>query len=209
MDVARPKHPIASLRAFLTEMFTVTCGIVIALALDGLLQVHRNHVLRDQALQDFRAEVAANRARLATILAHAPDEGTMITGLLGYAGARLAHRPAPPPDLATIDRSFTFLANDAWPTALATTTIAQLGFPQVRALATLHAGLGVFNDYETRARDQWIGLSAFSDPTQLNDAELRAGLATLRIAYAYQQSLVALSRDLVKEADAASSALGK
>lgn len=207
MDIHRPKHPVASLRGFLLEMFTVTCGIIIALGLDGLVVAHHNDRLRQQALRDFQAEVGASQQRLGAILSGQAADSALIEKLLQYGTERLAHRPTKFPGGQIIARSFAFLPSDAWQTALATQAIAQLSFEQVRALAALHAGDVVFNDFQAHAREQWVGIAAFGDPEQLDDAEIRNALQVLRVAYAYQKSIVALAQDLLGKADAAASVL--
>ena len=208
MDIHPPKHPIVSVRTFLIELFTVTCGIVIALGLEGLIVAHHEAGLRRQAEREFRAEIAANRSRLDTVLKAEPTASAMIETLLAYGTERLAHHPASLPKDLTITRSFSLLPNDAWQTALATQAIGQLSFDEVRGLSALQDGVVVFNDFETRAREQWIGIAAFGDPATLTDDEVRVALQSVRIAYAYQRSIATLAHDLLGKADAASRALG-
>jgi hypothetical protein len=208
MDIHKPKHPIHSLREFLAEIFTVTCGIVIALGLESLIVAHDHHLLRESARTAFRVEIAANQARLQTLVQTAPADEAMIAGLIQYGSARLAHGPATLPAGASTGRTFAFLPNTAWQTALATQAIGQLPFAEVRALSTLSDGQQVFDDFQTRARDQWVGIAAYGDIAQLSDDDVRHALQELRIAYAYKISITALAQDLLTKSEAAQRTLG-
>ena len=55
MDIHPPEHPIRSFRDFAVQIFTVTCGIIIALGLEALV-VHRHEA---RLLRETRAEFSA------------------------------------------------------------------------------------------------------------------------------------------------------
>jgi hypothetical protein len=207
MDIHPPEHPIRSVRDFLLQIFTVTCGIIIALTFEGLLEAHRHAELRHNAARDFAAELATNRARVQQIVQDAPRDQAALSTLIALGVERLAHQPTSPPKLET-PFNFTILGDNAWQNALTTQALAQFDFDTAHALAAAYDKQAVFNDLEVKARDQTIGLAAYgSQPDALDDDEIRAALHTLRIAAAYQLTLQPLAQQMLQTYAAAENAL--
>jgi hypothetical protein len=196
MDIHPPEHPIRSVRDFLVQLFTVTCGIVIALALEGLVEHYQHAALRRQAASDFTTEIAHNRAKTEQFIKSAGTDETEILALITYGTARENHQPATFPNLA-ITRGFTILGSNAWQNAASTTAIEQFDFRTAGALAAAYDRQAIFDDFEVKARDQWIGIAAFGDVQNLDDTEVRLALRELRVAYAYQHSIGPLAAELV------------
>lgn len=64
LDVHVPEHRIGGVRDFFLHLFTITCGLLIALALEaGVEAMHHRHQ-REEAEATIRKELAANRAEL-------------------------------------------------------------------------------------------------------------------------------------------------
>jgi hypothetical protein len=65
MDVHAPTEPIHTARDFFLHLFTITIGLLIALGLEGLVEVaHHRHLLH-QAQANLHVELNINRATLA------------------------------------------------------------------------------------------------------------------------------------------------
>ena len=196
MDIHPPERPIRSVRDFLLQIFTITCGIVIALGMEEAVQAHRDAVLRDQSRAQFAAEIAANTARIDTAeQQNAKDEAWLMTALKGF-DERLRHQPHGAPESPTAPRSFPQMQAAAWQTALATRAIAQFDFAQVQALATAYERQTAFNDFAVRAREQYVGIAAYGDIDSLTDEELRAGSGQLIEALGYLVSMAHIEADL-------------
>ena len=208
MDIHPPEHPIRSVRDFLLQIFTVTCGIVIALALEGAVQHHQHVELRRQAARDFGNEIAQNRTGVEQFITGAGKDEALILALIGYGTARLDHKPAPALT-RDVSRGFTSLGNSAWQNAVSTQAIELFDFDTTRALAAACEQQAIFDDFEVKARDQWIGIAAFGALDSLDDDEIRSALHALRIAYAYQASIGPLAAKLVDAYGAAQKALGR
>jgi hypothetical protein len=208
VDIHKPKHPIHGVREFLFEMFTVTCGIVIALSLEGLVVNRRDARLVRETRQDFAAEIAENLQKTQAVHDAAPGEETWMRAALAYGEARLKHDTSKTlPDINA--RRFLALRNSAWETALATQAVRLLRFDEARALAAAYNDQAALNEISSRARDQWISLAAAGDISNLTDAEIRNALATLRVSYAYTASMEALEGRLIDEYRAAQRAISK
>ena len=60
MDIHAPDHPILSWKQFFVHLVVVTCGILIALGLEGIHEtVHTRHLVRD-ARENVRSEMSRN-----------------------------------------------------------------------------------------------------------------------------------------------------
>jgi hypothetical protein len=204
MDIHPPEHPIRSLRDFLIQIFTVTVGIIIALGLEALVTWRGDVALARAARADFTAELTSNIDKITNQLPGMRRDAAWMTSTITWGEARLKHLPTKPQPDGPDNRSFVVMANAAWDTALATQAIHHLRFTEARSLAEAYTMQKVMNDMTLRAEDQWLGMAAYSgDPASLNDADLRAGLATLRIAAAYTSSLLALEQKVMAQDNAA------
>jgi hypothetical protein len=205
MEIHPPEHPIRTIRDFASHILTITCGIVIALSLEGLVAHQRDATLARQTRAAFIAELDDNLAKVKAVRAMADSNEAWLVDTIALAQARLSHGTANAPKPPGV-RRFPAMGDAAWQTALATQALPLLTFPETRALAAAYSHQAVTNDLETRAREQWIALAAF-DPTAITDAEAREALRQLRIALAYQGSLDGIQDQLMQEYEAAKQAL--
>jgi hypothetical protein len=200
-----PPHPIRSMRDFLLQIFTITCGIIIALILEGVLDTYRHGQLRQRAAADFSQELAANRTRMEQFVRDAAADQAQLRTIIGYGTARLNHEPTALPVLH--GRSFVTMGDYAWQNALATQAIDQFDFDTAHALATVYDKQAVFNTMETKARDQWFNISGYGPPQDVPDDQVRSAVHEARIALTYQQSLVPFAEEMVTAYTAAARAL--
>ena len=208
MDIHPPHHPIGSVRDFLLQIFTVTCGIVIALGMESLLVWNNERELSLAARADFRAELSANLATLTRLQPGDRDNFNWMVSMIAYGQARLKHQDTKPPALLA-QRSFTALPKTAWDTALATQAIRLLRFDQARALAGAYSGQAALNDLESHAEDQWVAMAAYGDLDSLDDQQARTALGALRVSAAYAGSMLGAEARVIAEYKAALAALGK
>jgi len=199
MDIHPPEHPIRSLRDFGIHIFTITCGIIIALGLESLVQRHHEARLADKAREEFVVQIAENRASLTANLTELQRDLQWLQAISDAATARLHHQPYHLPTEIQ-PRSFIRLATTAWDTALATQAIEHLSFAEVRALSKVYAQETTLNDLSVRARDQWVSLASYGEPSDWPDASeetIRKGLGDLHIAYSFADTIADSDRQLL------------
>ena len=207
MDIHPPEHPIRTVRDFLLQIFTVTCGIIIALGLEALLTWNNDRELARVTRADFRAELSANLANLTRLRPGDADDFKWMVAMVAYGEARLKHQEAKAPALLT-QRNFTALPKAAWDTALATQAIHRLQFDEARALASAYSAQAALNDLESHAEDQWVTMAAYGDLESLNDQEERMALGALRVSAAYAGSMLNAEEHVMEQYKAALAALG-
>lgn len=61
MDIHPPEHPILTKRDFFVHLFTITCGLLIALSLEALVEWGHHRALVREARENIRRELEDNK----------------------------------------------------------------------------------------------------------------------------------------------------
>lgn len=206
MDVDPPEKPIKSLKDFAVHILTVTIGILIALALDALVDAYRHHQLVAHARADFRAEFMHNRNLLMVQGTAEQAIKKELEGLMAYGQAKLANQPAAPVAIQSV-RGFVALSSTAWETANATQAFLYIPFAETREISAAYSRQQVFNAMEARAEEQWFSLAGLGDPAEVAGADLKPALEKETIAYAYLISMQVVQAQLLQDYDRALQAM--
>ncbi len=62
MDVHPPHQPLHTWKDFFIHLVAITIGLLLALGLEGLVEMVRHHNLVNEAKADLRSEISANHA---------------------------------------------------------------------------------------------------------------------------------------------------
>jgi hypothetical protein len=199
MDIHPPEHPIRSVRDFLLQIFTITCGIIIALSLEAFVTWQSDRALAKVARADFVAELRDNLNSLNTVLPNDEAADQWIKAMLAWGQAHLQHKTLPLPK-APENRSFATMSNAAWETALATQAIHRLRFEEARKLSDAYSGQIALNEFMSRAEQQWIDLSSYAgDPNTLSETDAHAALGGLKVSDAYAATLATMERKTISQ----------
>ncbi len=194
MDIHPPEHPIRSMRDFLMQIFTITCGILMALGLEQFVQWRHDEALAAQARADFLSEIAANNTEIRSVLDGEAALDGALRDWISYGEARMQHQAKAPPALAVLEgRGFAQLSTSAWEAAIATQAIAHLRFAETRALFSAYTAQQSLHDLTQRAIEHYVGLGGFGDPTKVPDALMPEELRVLRVNYGYARSIAILA----------------
>lgn len=200
MDVHKPKAA-HSPREFLIEIGTITCGILIALALE-------------QAIEwlNWRHEVAETRRAIRAELAH--DLGVFYyrIGQSDCVARRLAdlerwengwRRGAPLKQaVAFSGPSYWSYYTDAWAVAETGQVAAHIPLDERIGYAQIYGQIRAIDDFAKRERDIWHGLADFNDADRLDRHDLMR-LHGLIAGLAGANQTVALNRSLLDKRAAA------
>ena len=207
MDIHKPRAA-HSWREFVVEIGTITLGILIALALESLVEAARNRETVATARAPIVAELKANRAHLAEVVQAARTDEDSLKAYLAYGQARLRHQPAVFPKDAPLLGNFTTLSSSAWEAAVAAQVFVHMPYEQTSAVTRAYAASRAFNAMEDKAEAQWFGLAAIGDdPEHLSEAEMRKAIADLRIAAVHQTAVEQAGARILTEYDQAITAL--
>ena len=127
MELHVPSRPPGNLREFSIHIATVTIGILIALALDGLVTYVRNKRLVDETRREFQAELRIDRGRARIEFAGVQDAHRKLHALVDELpelertqSTGIAAR------LLAIQNPGYFLPANSWQTALSTGAFAHM-----------------------------------------------------------------------------------
>ena len=205
IDVHAPEHGIHNVREFFLHLFTITCGLLIALGLEaGVEAVHHRHQ-REQAERMIRQELQDNRADVVKMQSTLNGEMGDLVNVLAYIDARLAHRPADASKLR-LQYSEGPLKDAAWRTAAATGVVAYMDYESAETYAECYKQQEEFERLENRAIEAYLDMEYFSatkPPAQLSDEELKAAQPVVRKTLADLGGLRDVARGTVETYDAA------
>jgi hypothetical protein len=159
----------------LFQLVTITAGVLIALAIDGLVEWKQNRDLVREATATLAREIADNRAALERHLAEAGTREKDADNALQLTRELLATRKS------NINQfSLTFhlstLSSAAWQTAERTGAVAHMEYPDVQKYAKLYNVQALYEGEQRRVMAQVVGaLSSIAtgvDPHEADPADL-------------------------------------
>jgi len=198
LDIHPRENPIRSFRDFLVQIFTVTCGILIALWLEGRVEHRRNAELLEQARWEFKDELTKSLERMQAERASEARTLTWLTTTVAFLDATLKHQPAKDPgDYKGFD--FLYLRSAAWDSALATQAIKLLTPRETDTISRVYNAQEVHNSLTTRAQEQLFGLSGYEDAKDLPPEELRVLDRGIRISVNYAHLMEELEDNMISQ----------
>ena len=134
LDVHPPHGKMHGVGDFFLHLFTITVGLLIALGLEGLVERHHNHEVREQAEANLRTEIRANQKALSKLLPVIHDEQKTLIAVLQFVLAREKNEPG---DLGEIKFGFSnsLLSDASWRTASVTGALALMDYDTVQRYA--------------------------------------------------------------------------
>jgi hypothetical protein len=193
LDIHPPARPLRSVLDFLMHLFTITCGILIALGLESVVErAHHRHAAHEAAVNLTR-EVADNHRGLTRGLANMAETRKQLEGILQTVRAIEVDRNAKHGDLS-LSVSISSLSMTAWSTAATTGALAFMDRADVERFTGLYDLQQQFMSAQQHAVEALIELESWGELTgepltrisdaQTIEAERAAGraLAATRMA---------------------------
>jgi hypothetical protein len=140
---------------YVFQLITVTAGVLIALLIDGLVEVNANRRLVNDARATLRQEILANQQDLQSTLAGIADDVKRFDNALAFAADLLAGRPTTVTELK-LHMNLADLSASGWRTAERTGALAHMRYEEVQRYSLLY---DLQDLYSTQQRTM-IGLLA-------------------------------------------------
>ena len=138
MDVDAPHHPIATKRDFFIHLFTITCGLLIALSLEAGVEWMHHRALVREARANIRQEINDNqKAAAQDIKSVNQDEARFKINLATERDLR-AH-PVQFHGKLQFNFEWSSLSDSAWKTAQDTGAFAYMPYGEVQQYADIYA----------------------------------------------------------------------
>ncbi len=144
MDVHPPHHPIATKRDFFLHLFTITCGLLIALGLEGLVEMAHHHSLVVEARANIRHELDDNRKATVKDIRSVQDDAERFSKNLDYERALRVN----PKTKGRLQSTFNWDGPEdaAWRTARDTGALAYMPYAEVQRYADVYGEQEIVNN---------------------------------------------------------------
>jgi len=139
VDVHPPHQPIHTWRDFFIHLITITIGLLIALSLEGLVEMVHHHNLVNEARADLRSEMMSNHTRVAGNLAEVRADEARIGDDIKMLRAIQAGRKLKSSSSLTYAFRWNSLGNSAWKTAASSGALIYLDFESARDMAEVYS----------------------------------------------------------------------
>jgi hypothetical protein len=202
LDVHPPHEKVHGIGDFFLHLFILTIGLLIALALEGLVEhIHHNHQ-REEAEANLRQEIRDNQKRLTAVHTSIAGEQANLVRAMQFLEAREANQPY---DIKGMSLAFEIfpISDASWRTATATGVLVYMNYDHVQKYAAAYHMQDEFAEIEQETLDSFLQLHSYivanADPTKMDAEEARTAMLDVRHAYAHldamDQIATSLSRD--------------
>ncbi len=159
MDIEPPHHPIESKRDFFIHLFTITCGLLIALSLESFVEWGHHRGLVREARENIRREIEDNkRLTVQDIENVKQDEARFEHNLEEERALRDGPKTEHHSVISTFGWSST--SDAAWRTARDTGALAYMPYTEVQRYADLYLQQDVTNTQAMQMFRQQIEATA-------------------------------------------------
>jgi hypothetical protein len=182
LDVHPPHEKMHGIRDFFLHLFTITVGLLIALALEGCTERWHHHELQKEADANLRQEIRDNAKEIASAHVANASEQANLKKVLEFLKARKEDRDY---DIHEIRLDFTIgdLKNASWKTASATGALSYMEYDHVQGYAAAYQLQDKYSALQDETINEFLQLQSYViygfdpkkvTPTDASSAELDA-----------------------------------
>ena len=153
MDIHAPESPVHSFKDFAIHISIVTCGILIALGLEGIREsVHERHLVKETR-ENFRHEMLANKDQMNNECARVGSYEKNLKSLVDDAPTLSLQDPATFAARLNVDRTPNYILSwQAWQAALSTGALAHMSTDEVTAYSSAADGIKIYSGLQDEIR---------------------------------------------------------
>jgi hypothetical protein len=161
--VHAPHEPIHGVKDFLLHLLTITVGLLIAVGIEGCVELHREHKLVKEARATLREEIQSNSDSMTGAVAKLDTEDKAIANNIDTLTKLLRD----PKDKSVqdvniaADFSIVDLKETAWKTAQTTGALTYMPYAEAQRYASVYRAQQSFLDRQDKILDdeaQFVGL---------------------------------------------------
>jgi Sec-independent protein translocase protein TatA len=195
LDVHAPHEPIGSWKDFLLHLLIITVGLLIAVGIEGLVELHREHVLVKEARATMREEIQDNLNSMKNAEENLKKQKAMMQKNMD-ALTRIQENPKDKEaQNASIDASYSMvgLRDTAWKTAQTTGALSFMPYAEAQRYSNVYGSQNDFLGQQSKILEdeaQFLGVIAKTNfghngitPEQASMAMERFGIWNAHLAY--------------------------
>jgi hypothetical protein len=207
LDVHAPHEPIHSVRDFLLHLLTITVGLLIAVGIEGCVELHREHTLVREARATMREEIAHNAKSMVDETAELGKQTVAIDTDIQALQRVQANPRDKDAQHASINANFSMqgLNQTAWKTAQTTGALSFMPYDEAQRYAGVYQLQEDFLGEQSKILDdeaQFLGVMAKTNfghgdltPEQAGLALERFGVWKGHLSYLHLMAKVCLATD--------------
>ena len=188
VDVHAPHQPITSWKEFLVHLVAITIGLLIAVGIEGLVELHREHKLVKEARQTLRDEILHNVETMDDALPGIEAEKAVMAENIQFLNQVVEHPHDKAAQHGKLNAGFATvgLHDTAWKTAQATGALAFMPYDEAQRYADIYGAQQNFREQQDKLQEdeaQLLGVFAKTDfgHGDLTPDEARVALERLGI----------------------------
>lgn len=168
MEVHAPHQPIFTLKEFLVHLLAITIGLLIAVGIEGCVELYHEHSLVKEARQTLRDEIQYNSDKMAEALPEIEKEKTSVSDSMKML-TRIVERPkdkAAQTGSISANYSLVGLHDTAWKTAQATGALSYMPYMEAQRYSDLYGSQQEFSAQQSKLVEdeaQLLGVFAKTD----------------------------------------------
>ena len=140
MDVHAPHEPIHGVKDFLLHLLTITVGLLIAVGIEGCVELHREHKLVREARATMREEIEGNTKHMDEAVKDLSDQKTAIDGNIKILTTILRDPKDKDAQDSNIKANFSIvsLEDTAWKTAQTTGALTFMPYAEAEKYSSVY-----------------------------------------------------------------------
>ena len=168
MEVHAPHHPILSLKEFMVHLLAITIGRLIAVGIEGCVELYREHSLVKEARRTLRDEIQYNSDKMAGALPEIEKEKQSVADSIKFLTRIMEHPKDKAAQTGSISANYSLvgLHDTAWKTAQATNALAYMPYAEAQRYSDLYGSQKDFTAQEDKLVEdeaQLFGVFAKTD----------------------------------------------
>jgi hypothetical protein len=169
MEIHTPDKPIHSKKEFMFHMFTVVLGILIALALDGIVTWAHHRVLVREARENIAAEIRKNKATIDGALPEMSKRQAELRHTIDVMHQLEMNRAAVKSATLNFNVANHDLYSTAWQTAATSGAVTYMSYDELRRYTEVYTTQQLFSSLQEQAINRTIDMGALIQTTMYGD----------------------------------------
>ena len=185
MDVHAPHHPIDGWKDFFVHLLTITIGLLIAVGIEGCVELHREHRLVQDARETMREEIQHNSGQMKDAVVNLKKQRDTMQADIDVL-ARIQENPKDKDAQKasiTADYSIVGLRDTAWKTAQTTGALAYMPYAEAQRYSNVYGAQKEFLDQQDKILEdeaQFLGVVTKTNFGHGDTTPVQASLALER-----------------------------
>ncbi len=202
LDVHPPHEKMHGIRDFFLHLFTITVGLLIALALEGCAERWHHRQLRDEADANLRQEIRENAKEIESAHVANASEQANLEKVLEFLEARKEGRNYDSHEIR-LGMAIGELKNASWKTASATGALSYMEYDHVQSYATAYQLQDKYSALQDETINEFLQLQSYLiygfDPKKVTPADASSAELDVRRALVHLVAMDQIGAAVHKE----------